>query len=1102
MPTSLENALQARIAAANKKSAQAHVIDSIPRRPGNIGNIPLSSGQHRLWYMTQIEPDSSVNNVTGAYRLTGSLDVEGLEFALNQVVQRHEVLRTELRVVDEGPTQQIQPEWQFHLEVHDFSSKSADELRQEINAEVLRPFDLTILPLFRWRLYQQGEADHVLLLVTHHSIIDGISISRLLYEAAELYRSFTGGTECKLEPVEIQYADYALWQRDWLESDEAKRQLEFWVDLHQGEDTPLDLPLDHPRPREQSYRGDAVLNKLDRSVLAVFEDTLKRGKSTVFMGLLSVLSILLQKYSRQENVNVGVPVAGRGHSDIENSIGFFVNTLVYHLVVNPEDTFADHLGNTREACFDSFGHQDVPFDQVVRAINPPRDTSRTPLYQVFLGYQDQRQRPHDFGDMRIEPYETDIGVARTDLTFWIEHNDDGLSLALEYCTDLFERSTAIRMLEHFENLIKLSAEQPQSPIWQLNPLSASDQALQLTTNQTAREFPYSDALSLILDAARQNPDATALIFEGEQVSYAQLMQRSVTIAGLLDREGLAPGSIVGIYMDRSPQMIASILGIWMAGYTYLPLDPEFPESRLQYMVDKSKAAAILTCAGTDRDAISGARFIEVDTNPSDDAQAIDLVDIDMLQRIDGGSLGYTIFTSGSTGQPKGVLVPQRAIANLLQSMALRPGFNSKNRLLAVTTLSFDISVLELLLPLSVGGSLVIASKEAVLDAVELIRLLAEHEVDTLQATPATWKVLLSEHWQPKKEGFRALCGGEAMPENIASGLLDAGCELWNMYGPTETTIWSTCSQITDSSSAITLGEPIHNTQCFVVDAHRQLCPIGVPGELLISGHGVTDGYIGDTGQTGARFVDLDLPGANGNRKAYRTGDIVLRNAEGELLYKGRDDDQIKLRGFRIEIGDIESSLLAIDGIVEAAVIVKVFGTSDSRLLAFIRFDEGFQVPTTELRRRLGGLLPAYMIPQQFIQVPEMPLTANGKVDRKALANLSGGQSLKPEHVEPVTETERTIARIWSELLRVERVSTDQNFFDIGGHSLLAISVIQKIHKEFGVRISPREMMLNTLQQIAKSLPDQRETRIENYNGKVENGSYVARFLRLIGGFGK
>ena len=341
-----------------------------------------------------------------------------------------------------------------------------------------------------------------------------------------------------------------------------------------------------------------------------------------------------------------------------------------------------------------------------------------------------------------------------------------------------------------------------------------------------------------------------------------------------------------------------------------------------------------------------------------------------------------------------------------------------------------------------------------------------------------------------------------MPKNIASSLLDAGCELWNMYGPTETTVWSTCSQILDSSSAITLGEPIHNTECLVVDTFRQLCPIGVPGELLIAGDGVSDGYIGEAGLTRERFVDLDISGIDGSRKAYRTGDIVVRNAEGGLLYKGRDDDQIKLRGYRIEIGEIESSLLTIDGIVEAAVIVKVFGTSDSRLLAFVRFNKGFQAPTTELRRRLKELLPAYMIPQQFILVTEMPLTANGKVDRKALARLGAGQPLRSEHVEPVTEAERKVARIWAESLQVEKVSIDRNFFDIGGHSLLAISVVQKIDKEFGVRISPRDMMLNTLQQIAKLLFDQQESRVEIDNSKMKSGSSLERLRRFIGGSGK
>ena len=1098
MSNSLEDALQSRIAAASRKSAPA--VDPIPRRQSDIGNIPLSSGQHRLWYMAQIEPDSAVYNLVEANRLTGKLDVRALEHALDKILQRHEVLRTELCVVDEAPVQQVREEWQVDLEPIDFSTRTEDELRREISEEVLKPFDLKKVPLFRWRLYKRSDFDHVLLLIAHHSIIDGISISRLFKEAGEFYRSFIDGVQAEVQPVGIQYADYAVWQRDWLESDEASKQLDYWVKLHNGEDTPLDLPLDFPRPHEQSYNGSAVRKKLGGPSLSGFENLLKQEKCTVFMGLLSLFSVLLHKYSRQENINIGVPSSGRGHRDVEDTIGFFANTLVYHHQVGPDDTFVDHLRKTRSMCLESLRNQDVPFDQVVSAINPPRDISRTPLFQAFLGYQDQRGRDFDFGNVQLQPYESDINVARTDITLWVEHDKDGLSLALEYCTELFSEATAIRILEHLDNLMRRSSENPDSPIWQLNLLTDTDRHLQLTANDKLFDFEYSDALSLVADSARKHSDSTAIIFGEQQLSYATLMQHAVAIAGLLERNQVPPESIVGIYMERSPLIIAAILGIWMAGCAYLPLDPDFPVSRLQYMVDKAKAAAILSDTSSRSGEISGPQFISIDSVLSVEPQG-DVPDVpdvsDVSDRITGESLGYVIFTSGSTGQPKGVLVPQRAIANFLQSMSIRPGFSSKNRILAITTLSFDISVLELLLPLAVGGSVVVATKEDAIDASRLSRLLTEFEIDTLQATPATWKMLLSEDWRPDGSDFRALCGGEAMPENIATGLLGAGCQLWNMYGPTETTIWSTCSRMKDGQSDIDLGQPIHNTECFVVDDRNQLCPVGVPGELLISGDGLSDGYIGEPELTDARFVDLDLMASIDSRKAYKTGDIVVRTAQGSLLYKGREDGQIKLRGFRIEIGDIEASLVAIDGIIEAAVIVKVFGASDSRLQAFIHFEKGAQLPTTELRRKLGKLLPAYMIPQQFIQIAEMPLTANGKVDRIALNQLGASQQATYGQVDPVTEAEKKIAAIWSEALQVKRVSVDKCFFDIGGHSLLAIRVIQDVHRELGFRISPRDMMLNTLQQIAKSLPVDQIAAADS--SEVTGSSALKRLRGLLTG---
>ncbi|NNE63366.1 MAG: amino acid adenylation domain-containing protein, partial [Gammaproteobacteria bacterium] len=737
----------------------------------------------------------------------------------------------------------------------------------------------------------------------------------------------------------------------------------------------------------------------------------------------------------------------------------------YHLAVDPEETFTDHLRKTREACFDSFRHQDIPFDQVVRAINPPRDTSRTPLYQVFFGYQDQRGRDFDFGEIRIEPYEADIEVARTDLTLWVEHDDEGLSLALEYCTDLFERSTAGRILDHFENLISLSAERPESPIWQLNPLSESDRALQLATNQTARDFPYSDALSLLLDSARQHSDKTAIVFEDEQVSYAQLMQRSAAIAGLLEQEGLQPGSIVGIYMDRSPQMVASIIGIWMAGCAYLPLDPGLPLKRLEYMLADSSTRVLITQESLIE---STPEFTGQTVSVDRSSGAIsDCPTSTNEYKTDPQTLAYVLYTSGSTGWPKGVMVPHSCVVNFLSSMAREPGLSTEDRLVAVTTTSFDISVLELFLPLTVGARVIIASSEAATYGAQLKSLLEDSEATVMQATPATWRMLLDAGWKGGPT-FKALCGGESMPQDLAWKLNPVCGELWNLYGPTETTIWSSCAQIMGVDSPITIGRPIANTQVYVLDENQQLQSMGVPGELYIAGAGVSLGYINQPSLTSAAFTRNPFSDDPDSR-LYRTGDLVRWRNDGTLQHLGRIDAQIKIRGFRIELGEIEAVLAEHDAVKAVACNVWQAAADDHRLVAYIVPADEKPLVTTELRNHLRGKLPDYMVPQYFEQIESIPLTANGKVDRKALADLGASQSLTSEYVEPVTETERKVARIWSEFLQIEKVSTNQCFFDIGGHSLLAINVIQKIDKEFGVRISPRDMMLNTLQEIANTL---------------------------------
>lgn len=1059
MEETLNDKLKARLSAANRKKAASR--ESLPLRPPGLAHTPLSAGQSRLWYLAEVEPDSAVYNVVEANRMSGDLDHAALEWALDALVAAHEILRTRLRVVNGEPVQDVVPHGNFTLAVEDWTGTDEPALKAALSEEIMKPFALSEGPLFRARLYRTAPREHVLLLVFHHSIVDGVSIDRIMREAGILYAARRAGRQAVCEPDVVQYGDYAVWQRDWLTGGDAQKQLEFWVKQHGSRDTPLNLPTDMPRPGQQSLRGGAVRRRLDGSALAEFDALLKASKSSTFMGLLAILAALLQRYTQQAACNVAVPASGRGHPSLQQTLGHFANTLVFHLETDPDRTFAEHLGAARALCLEGFRHQDIPFDRVVKAIDPPRDPSRSPLHQVFMGYRDKRGEVPDFGDVSVTPFETDIRVAHTDLTFWFERDSDCVSMVLEYCSDLFEATTAKRMLDHFENLLAAAVAQPRTPLGSLDFLSAADLAAQLDANETTHRFPYHDALALIEAAGARDADAVAVIADGRETTYRALLQDAARVQAMLESHGLEPGGVVGIHMRRSTRMIAAILGAWRAGCAYVPLDPTFPPARLAYMLEKAAIKVVLADAAHLENGFTDVATLAIDELPDIAAEA-------PVEATPTGTdpLAYIMFTSGSTGIPKGVQVPRSAVANFLQSMALRPGFSPENRILAVTTLSFDISVLEMLLPLATGGSVVIARKEQAEDAVQLTQLIATHGVDTMQATPATWKLLLAEDWRPPTPGFRALCGGEAMPESLARELLDAGCELWNMYGPTETTVWSTCERITGDTASIALGDPIHNTRCYVLDQRRRLCPVGVLGELCIAGAGVASGYLDEPVLTAERFVDIEM--RDGRERVYRTGDVVVRTAGGRLLYKGRNDHQIKLRGFRIEIGDVESSLLQVDGIVEAAALVKPFGDSDSRLLAFVCFAAGVQIPTTELRSRLGQILPAYMIPQQFFAIGEMPLTANGKVDHKALLDIGGGRA-ECRFVVPQTPAEETVAGIWCEILGVDKVSTDMGFFDVGGHSLLSIDAIRRMEEVFGLRVSPREMMLSTLQQIAATL---------------------------------
>ncbi len=1043
-----------------KREADIELLSRVP----DDAEVPATSGQQRLWYLHQLDRLSPVYNIVELNRLSGPLAVDALEFAMTQAIARYETLRTALSVSEDLPVQAVIDPWSFEFDVQDYVGRSDQSLQEAMTAVIEQPFELSTAPLFRAAVFRTGKDEHVFLLVFHHSIFDGLSVDILFRSLAEDYDRFLAGDVAERPAEALRYRDFAAWQRDWLGSEAARTQLEFWTAQHDHRDHPLELPLDFPRPSEQSNRGSSVRTLLPASALQAFEEVLRGSKASPFMGLMAALSILLRKYTGQHGINIGVPSSGRTLPELEDIPGYFANTLVFHVKVDDDLTLSEQVDQVRDLCLASYQHQDLPFDALVNALDPARDMSRTPLSQVMLSFQDKRRQEKRLGDVVLSPMESPINVARTDLTFWVEYHDEGLEVVLEYSTDLFTPATAERILRHFERVIQEVGESGDRSVTECELLTEEDRTIQARVNGTDVQFEYTDTLALVEAVCRRQADQIAVVDGASSLTYGELMSRAAAIRSMLEAEGIEPGAFVGIHLQRSAWMVAAILGIWQAGCAYVPMDPDFPAARLEYMLEKSSCGIVLV----DRD--SDPRFhcdkvVDVTSlAPGQGAPGPDLAP---------ASVAYTIFTSGSTGNPKGVMVPHGAVANFLQAMAVRPGFNARNSLLAVTTLSFDISVLELLLPLITGASVVIASKTDTLDGRSLIGLLKEHEVDTLQATPTTWRLLLSEGWQAPS-GFRALCGGEALPEDLARELIDAGCELWNMYGPTETTVWSTCKRITRADTEITLGTPIANTRCHVLDETNRPLPLGVPGELAISGEGLSLGYLGEPALTSRAFVDVALERGEPPVRVYRTGDLVLQRSSGELLYRGRNDHQVKVRGFRIEIGDIEAALSALPGVAEAVVVVQTYAQEDARLVAYVRFADGARPTALELRRSLNDVLPVYMVPQQFVPLDEMPLTANGKVDRKALSKPVDTGIQRGQVVEPMTETERIIAGIWAELLAVDTVSTDSVFFDIGGHSLLSIRAIQRIEAALGVRPDVREMMLNTLQQLAAGIDSRRD----------------------------
>ena len=807
----------------------------------------------------------------------------------------------------------------------------------------------------------------------------------------------------------------------------------------------------------------------------------QQHKATPFMTLLSAYALLLHRYSSQSEILIGTPIAGRAQPEVERLIGLFINTLVMRASLADNPTGVELVEQVRQTALDAYAHQDLPFERLIDLLELARNRSYNPVFQVMFAMQPSDPDQLRLPGLVLKPLNLETDMAKFDLNLMMRESPKGLTGALEYNSDLFDEATAQRMVSHFQNLLRAMVEQPTAKVATLPMLGAGERRqLLVDWNATSMAYPETQCLHQLIEAqVERTPDACALIdaASGTELSYRELNARANQVAHRLQGLGVKPDDLVGLCVERSPKLLIGLLGILKAGAAYVPLDPAFPKSRLELMIEDAEPAILVTESYFADDwADVNVPKLYLDSAGDVVGEFAGQPTHNPTSQVNADHLAYVIYTSGSTGKPKGVELRHQSVVNFLWSMRQKPGITGADRLLAVTTISFDIAVLELYLPLISGATVILANEEMSADPGQLMRYLPQ--VTLMQATPATWRMLLLAGWTGQA-GLRILVGGEALPLTLAEQLLACGAELWNLYGPTETTVWSSLQQVTaanltagDSGSAVTIGRPLGNTQFYILDANGQPLPIGIPGELHIGGAGLARGYRHLPQLTTEKFLPNPFVEPTANSRIYRTGDLARYRVDGTVEYLGRIDNQVKIRGFRIELGEIESALALQPAIRQAVVVAQPDSSGGKRLVAFVLGDEPH--PTgEELRAFLRHKLPEYMVPAAFVMLDSLPLTPNGKVDRRALLQLDAGEvSVSTPYVAPTTPTEETLVAIWAEVLKIDpsRIGIDHNFFDLGGHSLLAIQVLSRVRAAFQVELPIRDLMDNpTIAGIAAAL---------------------------------
>lgn len=1029
--------------------------------------FPASFAQQRLWFLDQLEPETAAYNLPRAFRINGSLDVDALTRAIRAVVRRHESLRTVFDAVDGQARQIVLDDIQVDVPLIDLSGTPETALESaalEIASEEgKRPFDLTQGPLFRTLLVRLKPDQHLLILVLHHIITDGWSISILFRELTKCYEAFATGQTPSLTELAVQYSEYAQWQREYLSGEVLSQEVQYWKEKLAGAQTVLDLPTDRRHPATQSWRGATEELVFDRETLNKLKAFAQAEGATLFMVSMAVFQAWLWRYTQQKSILVGTPTAARGQVEVENLIGFFVNTLVFRANLDHDISFRELTQQVREFSLEAYSHQDVPFEKLVEELVPQRSMNISPLFQALFVFQNIPKQIFQIAGLDMEELPFETGIAKFDLSAEVfEDDDQEFHWRFEYAADLFERQTICTFLNHFRNLVNGVIDDPDRPLAQLPLMSVGERTLLVTElNQTEKD--YEELASIPAAFERQTertPDTPALLFQGRQVTYRELNEQANRLANHLIKLGVQQGDLVGVSLERSPEMVIALLGVLKAGAAYVPVDPTYPQNWISFVLEDSRVWGVLANSATRNKLPQD--LTNVVTIDEDEARIA--AESAQSPSTSSSDLAYVLYTSGSTGMPKGVEGTHRGCLNRAAWMQEAYPFEAGEVCCQKTNLGFVDSVYEIFGPLLAGVPSVIIPQEVLRDPEELLQTLARERVTRMVLVPSLLRMLL-EHAPRLEERVPKLrlwsCSGEVLPTDLVVRFREGfpGARLLNLYGSAEVAADATWHEVTEEdcrAMSVSIGKPISNLQVYLLDEGMNPVPVGVRGQIYVGGAGLARGYWRREELTAERFVGN--PFGTEQSRLYRTGDVGRFRANGEIEYLGRVDNQVKLRGMRIELGEIEAVLAEHGGVREAVVVLSGEG-EQQRLTAYVKVGNNGDAPRAgELRQYVRSKLPEHMVPASYRRLERWPLLPSGKVDRRAVAMEAGEPLAEAEgHAGPRTEVERKLAAVWQELLKVEKVGVDQNFFELGGHSLLALQVMARVRSLFGVELPVRSL---------------------------------------------